>query len=144
MPLLCRVAENMFWLNRYVERGIATIRVVDVTAHLELDAGDPESQQIDFWTPLLGPALDSARHDGPAPPPPDVRYYLAFDPDNQSSLVSCVRHARAAAREVRDSISSEMWEQINTTYLTLVEPARVRAAGAVAVARRCDARMIRS
>jgi len=126
MPLLCRVAENMFWLNRYVERGIGTIRVVDVTAHLELDAGDPESQQIDFWTPLLGPSLDSAGHDGPTPPPHDVRYYLAFDPDNQSSLVSCVRHARAAAREVRDSISSEMWEQINTTYLMLVEQERAR------------------
>ena len=55
MPLLCRVAENMFWLNRYVERAIATIRVVDVTAHLELDAGDADAQQIDFWTPLLGP-----------------------------------------------------------------------------------------
>ena len=41
MTLLCRVAENMFWLNRYVERAIATIRVLDVTAHLELDAGDP-------------------------------------------------------------------------------------------------------
>ena len=32
MMLLCRVAENMFWLNRYVERALATIRVVDVTA----------------------------------------------------------------------------------------------------------------
>jgi uncharacterized alpha-E superfamily protein len=126
MPLLCRVAENMFWLNRYVERGIGTIRVVDVTAHLELDVGDPESQEIDFWTPLLGPALDSVGKDGPAPLPHDVRYYLAFDPDNQSSLVSCVRHARAAARQVRDSISSEMWEQINTTYLMLGEPERVR------------------
>ena len=31
--LLCRVAENMFWLNRYVERALSTIRVVDVTAH---------------------------------------------------------------------------------------------------------------
>jgi uncharacterized alpha-E superfamily protein len=40
--------------------------------------------------------------------------------------VSCVRHARAAAREVRDSISSEMWEQINITYLMLDEPGQLR------------------
>jgi uncharacterized alpha-E superfamily protein len=127
MPLLCRVAEHMFWLNRYVERDVATIRVVDVTAHLELDAGDADAQEIDFWTPLLGPALESVHlQDAPLPRPQDVRYYLAFDPDNPSSLVSCVRHARAAAREVRDSISSEMWEQINTTYLMLDEPDQLR------------------
>src|SRR5207253_4333393 len=103
MALLCRVAENMFWLNRYVERGISIIRVVDVTAHLELDAGDAESQEIDFWTPLLGPAVGGVPHssngEGPQPLPHDVRYYLAFDADNPSSLVSCVRCARAAARQ---------------------------------------------
>src|SRR6202171_3146852 len=127
MPLLCRVAEHMFWLNRYVERAVATIRVVDVTAHLELDAGDADDQQSDFWTPLLGPAIDGVHlQNAPLPLPHDVRYYLAFDPDNPSSLVSCVRQARAAAREVRDSISSEMWEQINTTNLMLGEPDRLR------------------
>jgi len=127
MPLLCRVAEHMFWLNRYVERAVATIRVVDVTAHLELDAGDADEHEVDFWTPLLGPAIDTVHlQDAPLPLPHDVRYYLAFDPDNPSSLVSCVRYARAAAREVRESISSEMWEQINTTYLMLSEPDRVR------------------
>jgi uncharacterized alpha-E superfamily protein len=130
MPLLCRVAENMFWLNRYVERAIAIIRVVDVTAHLELDSGDPDANGIDYWTPLLGPSHDNEPHAGddeaPAPLPHDVRYYLALDADNPSSLVSCVRQARAGAREVRDSISSEMWEQINTCFLMLAEPDRVR------------------
>jgi uncharacterized alpha-E superfamily protein len=111
MPLLCRVAENMFWLSRYIERAIAGIRVVDVTAHLELDAGE----ELDFWTPLLGQA---ERPRGA----PEVRYYLAFDADNPNSLLSCVRRARSAAREVRESISSEMWEQINTTHLALSAP----------------------
>ncbi len=128
--LLCRVAENMFWLNRYVERAIAIIRVVDVTAHLELDSGDLDARGIDLWTALLGPSLEQAPRDkateGAVPLPQDVRYYLAFDPDNPSSLVSCVRQARAAAREVRDSISSEMWERINISYLMLTEPGRVR------------------
>src|SRR6202011_4986300 len=128
MTLLCRVAEHMFWLSRYVERAVATIRVVDVTAHLELDAGDADDQEDDFWTPLLGAStLDSVDlQDVPLPLPHDVRYYLAFDADNPSSLVSCVRFARAAAREVRESISSEMWEQINTTFHMLSEPDRLR------------------
>lgn len=129
MTLLCRVAENLFWMSRYVERAIATIRVIDVTAHLELDAGDPDAVLVDFWLPLLGPsshdAPDGVPESGP-PQPHDVRYYLAFDSDNPNSLVSCVRQARAAAREVRDSISSEIWEQINSTYLMLNGPDRVR------------------
>src|SRR5258708_3723577 len=123
MPLLCRVAEHMFWLKRYVERALAPHPGVDVPAPLVFGAGDADAQEVDFWTPLLGPALDSVHHqDDPLPLPHDVRYYLAFDPDNPSSLVSCVRHARAAAREVRDSISSEMWEQINSANLMLSEP----------------------
>jgi uncharacterized alpha-E superfamily protein len=128
MALLCRVAENMFWLNRHVERAIAMIRVVDVTAHLELDAGEGYQHEVDFWTPLLGPVLDTGPHpsEAPQPLPVDIRYYLSFDADNPTSLVSCVRAARSAARQVRDSISSEMWEQINSSYLELIEPQRVR------------------
>ena len=57
MPLLCRVAENMFWLNRYVERAIAIIRVVDVTAHLELDSGDPDAHGL--FIPNLPTAFNS-------------------------------------------------------------------------------------
>ena len=115
MPLLCRVAENMFWLNRYVERGIGIIRVVDVTAHLELDDGESDSGVDDLWTPLLG----HTAHNGSLPDPTEVRHYLAFDGENPNSLLSCVRSARTAARQVRDSISSEMWEQVNTAFLML-------------------------
>jgi uncharacterized alpha-E superfamily protein len=122
MTLLCRVAENMFWLNRYVERAISILRVVDVTAHLELDAGDSAMRSVDFWTPLLGAALDVGSSDRLLHQPQDVRRFLAFDVDNANSLTSCVRGARAAARQVRESLSSEMWEQINTTYLNLAQP----------------------
>ncbi len=124
--LLCRVAENMFWLNRYVERAITNIRVVDVTAHLELDSGESDSDALDFWTPLLATTAHAGAHNGIAPQPRDIRFHLAYNADNPDSLVSCVRYARAAARQVRDSISSEMWEQINTTYLTLSRPGGVR------------------
>jgi uncharacterized alpha-E superfamily protein len=131
MPLLCRVAENMFWLARHVERAIAIIRVVDVTAHLELDTGDAEHRDVDFWTPLLGPTTEATsdtpyQSEAPQPSAHDIRYHLSLDADNPSSLVSCVRAARTAARQVRDSISSEMWEQINTCYLQLIRPQRVR------------------
>src|ERR687895_2740247 len=100
--MLCRVAEQMFWMSRYVERAIAVSRLLDVTLHLELDAGD--DSDLDLWSPLLGPGTpDEGRWT-----PTAVRRYLAFDPENPSSLLSCVRAARSAARGIRESISSEM------------------------------------
>ena len=123
--MLCRVAEDIFWASRYVERAIAVGRLLDVTWHLELDAGDVGDDYGEFWAPLLGPdyageplALDPHGH----PEPRAVRHYLAFDEDNPSSLLSCIRAARRAARGVRESISSEMWEQLNTLYLSLADP----------------------
>ena len=123
--MLCRVAEDLFWTSRYVERAIAVSRLSEVTWHLELDAGDVEDEPSDFWAPLLGPTDDGAatqRGGDDHPLPDEVRHYLVFDPQNPSSLVSCVRQARSAARGVRESISSEMWEQLNTLYLSLVDP----------------------
>src|SRR5215212_6151572 len=118
--MLCRVAEDLFWTSRYVERAIAVSRLSEVTWHLELDAGDVEDEPSDFWAPLLGPTDDGAatqRGGDDHPLPDEVRHYLVFDAQNPSSLVSCVRQARSAARGVRESISSEMWEQLNTLYL---------------------------
>ena len=110
--MLCRVAEDLYWMSRYVERGIAVSRLIDVTRHLELDAGTE-----DFWAPLVGAIdLDSD----------DVRFYLTSDAMNPDSLVSCARQARTLARGIRESISSEMWEEVNTLHVALATPATSR------------------
>ncbi len=120
--MLCRVADDIFWMSRYAERAIAVSRLVDVTWHLELDAGAlGDDAGSGFWLPLLalsrpGDALIGDEY----PEPRDIRHFLSLDRDNPSSLVSCVRNARAAAQRVRESISSEMWEQINGLYLSLL------------------------
>lgn len=106
--MLSRVADDLYWLGRYVERGIAVSRLVDVTRHLELDAGTE-----DFWAPLVG-AIDLAGD--------DVRFYLTSDTMNPDSLVSCVHLARTLARGIREAISSEMWEELNTLHGSLATP----------------------
>lgn len=116
--MLCRVADDIFWMSRYVERAIAVGRLIDVVWHFELDAGEQGEEGADFWVPLLGtdhPSLDGDRK----PTPREVRHFLAFDPDNPSSLVNCIRKARVSAQGVRESISTEMWEQLNTVFLSL-------------------------
>jgi uncharacterized alpha-E superfamily protein len=110
--MLCRVAEDLYWMSRYVERGIAVSRLIDVTRHLELDAGTE-----DFWAPLVG-AIDLASD--------DVRFYLTTDAMNPDSLVSCARQARTLARGIRESISTEMWEELNTLHVALATPATSR------------------
>src|SRR5207248_2274931 len=49
----------------------------------------------------------------------NVVQFLAFDPQNLNSIYSCVLAARENARSVRETISSEMWQQINTLYLLI-------------------------
>ena len=110
--MLCRVADDLFWMARNVERAISVSRLLDVTRHLELDAGDD-----DFWAPLMGDGAELAE---------DVRYWLTSDEANPDSLVSCVRRARSLARGVRESISTEMWEEINQLHFAIARPTNMR------------------
>lgn len=110
--MLCRVADDLYWMARNVERAISVSRLLDVTRHLELDAGD-----ADFWAPLMGEGVD---------PAVDVRFWLTSDEANPDSLVSCVRRARALARGVRESISTEMWEELNQLHFAISRPTNMR------------------
>ena len=47
----------------------------------------------------------------------NVIKFLAFASENPNSIVSCLRAARENARTIRESISPEMWEQVNSCYL---------------------------
>src|SRR5437868_5833269 len=122
--MLARVAEELLWMSRYVERAISVGRLVEVTWHLELDAGDMDEPSRQLWAPLLRFASsEAAIHPAQlAFDPREVRHFLAFDASNPNSLISCIRSARTAAQGVRESISSEMWEQVNSLYLSLVDP----------------------
>jgi uncharacterized alpha-E superfamily protein len=116
--VLCRVAEDLFWLSRDVERAISTGRIIDVMMHLELDAGPEHQATGNIWS-ALAPAVPGGPESGDVS---SLQRYLAHEHDNPNSMVACLRRARNNARGVRHTISSEMWEQINRVYLSLVAP----------------------
>jgi uncharacterized alpha-E superfamily protein len=114
--MLSRVAESLYWMNRYIERAENVARFVDVNLHFMLDLPVGVTEQ---WGPLVittGDDLLFSQHYGTATRE-HVIQFLTFDKKNPNSIVACVRAARENARSVREIISSEMWEQINTFYL---------------------------
>ena len=114
--MLSRVANSMYWLNRYIERAENVARFIDANYHMTLDIPEGASDQ---WQPLINTTGDHELFKklyGNANRENAIEF-LVFDRNNPNSIYSCVRAARENARSVREYISSEMWEQLNTFYL---------------------------
>lgn len=120
--MLSRVADAIYWLHRYIERAENVARFMDVNLNLMLDRPAGATEQ---WAPLVDTTGDTAMfHERYGVATRDhVMAFLTFDAQNPNSIVSCLHTARENARSVRDSISSEMWEQLNALYL-MVHDAR--------------------
>jgi len=113
--MLSRVADAIYWLNRYVERAENIARFIDVNLKLFLDSPSGIEQQ---WDPLVmttGDLVLFQERYGKATPE-NVIQFLTFDSGYSNSIVSCLRAARENARSIREVISSEMWEQVNSFY----------------------------
>lgn len=122
-PLLSRVADSVYWIGRYIERAENVARFIGVNQNLMLDLPYGYGGQ---WQPIVDTTGDRAaflERYGEATQENVVRF-LAFDSANLNSICSCVFAARENARSVRDTISSEMWEQINSMYLLITEQSR--------------------
>jgi uncharacterized alpha-E superfamily protein len=121
--MLSRVANLVYWMARYLERAENTARIVDVNAQLVLDlqsrqaADDPKS-----WEPLVYVTGDEDKFFelyGEAVTERAVIEFMLFDKRNPSSLISCIAYARENARCIRDQLSGDVWETLNTFYLKL-------------------------
>jgi len=123
--MLSRVADSCFWLSRYIERAETIARVLDVNIQLMLDFEDQNSQfqSKQHWQPVLATLEDqelfSKYHSEITPEA--VMDFVTFEKKNPNGILSCIGNARENARTVREQISSEMWEQLNRTYLYLRE-----------------------
>lgn len=129
MPvMLSRVAESIYWMNRYMERAENYARMLDENFNLSLELPPDFPEQ---WLPIV---LTTGDHEGFKKKYNDedresVIEFLTFDMDNPNSILVCLTAARENARSVREIISSEMWRQINDLYLFVRGKARDSAAG---------------
>jgi uncharacterized alpha-E superfamily protein len=101
-----------------MERAENIARSIDVNLQMMLDLPSGSNQQ---WQPLVSISGDDAAFAEryASSTRENVIKFLALDAENPNSIVSCLRAARENARTVREAISSEMWEQVNTGYLTV-------------------------
>ena len=116
--MLSRTADHLFWMSRYTERAENTARMLDVNYQTSLLPQSAAVAQVG-WQGLLSisellPSYE-ALHDEITPR--GVMEFMVKDPDNPSSIVSCLRAARENARAVRGTLTTEVWETQNQTWL---------------------------
>jgi uncharacterized alpha-E superfamily protein len=114
--MLSRVANSIYWMNRYIERADNYSRFMSVNFNLALDLPPNVDEQ---WEPLLIATADNYLfyNHYQQPTRENVIDFMTFDKRNPNSIVSCLNNARENARTIRESISKEMWENLNDLYL---------------------------
>jgi uncharacterized alpha-E superfamily protein len=103
-------------MARYLERAEHSARVLSVKLEAMLDQTPEDASAA--WVRVVG-ALAWPMKEAPLGQPGDIARELALDKAHPSSIVTSVRIARDNARQVRELISTEMWEQINKLHLKL-------------------------
>lgn len=110
----------LYWMSRNVERAENTARILDVAYRMSLLTKDPDLQDQEWFAPLniTGSLFPfSGRHSIVCAK--EVLHFMALDAENPSSIYNCAKQARENARAVRGSITSEMWEVLNSTWIEM-------------------------
>jgi uncharacterized alpha-E superfamily protein len=121
--MLSRAASSLYWMSRHIERAESTARMLDVTyrmSSLPYRVMEPGQSWAEPWAlPLIITGRATGYYQSyPGQLSADkVLRYMALDPDNESSIYSCIQSAREAARTMRGVITTEMYEDINAFWL---------------------------
>jgi len=116
--MLSRVAQNIYWMTRYVERAEDTARLINVNTNLLLDL--PRTTTFG-WLPLIfivgAESLFFEKDPYRLADETNVVKFLIGDPDHPGSIISSLAAARENLRTTRDTVPQEAWEQINGLYI---------------------------
>ena len=116
--MLSRTADHMYWMSRYIERAESLARLVDAHYRMSLLPHSGETLAQSLSSTMAALQMEEAykkRHD--AIVPQAVFEFVSLDRDYGGSIFSCLRAARENARAVRGSLTSELWETLNSTWL---------------------------
>ena len=119
--MLSRIADSLYWLNRYMERTDGILRVVSIHYSLSLDK---DVNRSTTWKPVLElfTGMKEERIQDIENQPELVLKKILFDADNTNSLKVLVNKARENARGMQDHITKEVWEQVNGMYHLVNHP----------------------
>jgi uncharacterized alpha-E superfamily protein len=117
--MLSRTADHLFWMARYMERAENTARMLDVNYQTSLL---PQSSDMaeKGWRGLLSISELTPSYEakyGKDVNARDVMDFMVRDEGNLSSIYCCLRAARENARAVRGTLTTEVWETQNQTWL---------------------------
>jgi uncharacterized alpha-E superfamily protein len=118
--MLSRTADHLYWMARYTERAENIARMLEVNSRMSLLPQSPEVVE-QVWTATLTiiGLWEAYRAKHAIVSPSQAIAFLVFDRDNASSIYSCLRAARENARAVRGTLTSEIWETLNSTWLEM-------------------------
>ncbi|GAA4814377.1 alpha-E domain-containing protein [Litoribaculum gwangyangense] len=111
--MLSRVANNLIWLDRYMERGNGILSLLKVNFYANQD-----SPELFSWTPIIK-NFTTYDNEFYTEDPIECIDFMVFNLDNSNSILNIVTKARENARSVQEHISRELWLCINNYYLYL-------------------------
>src|SRR5262249_29539102 len=108
--MLSRVADSLYWISRYVERAEDTARLIarKLESMVEQTPDDAAASWARVIEALTGEKTAPSHLDAFV-----ITRKLAFARDNDASLITSLTMARDNARQVREALSNEVWENLN-------------------------------
>jgi uncharacterized alpha-E superfamily protein len=118
--MLSSTADNLYWMARYTERAENLARILEVNYRMSLLPQAPQmvEQAWSATLTIIG-LMEGFKQRYETVTPANAIAFMAFDRENPQSIYSCLRAARENARAVRGTLTSEIWETINATWLEM-------------------------
>lgn len=116
--MLSRTAGCIYWMSRQMERAENIARVLDVSSQMALMPGGLAREQIMAPLDITG-MREVFVASGVKISPDEILLFFALNPNNATSIYSCLRQARENGHVVRGKITAEMWETMNATWLEI-------------------------
>ena len=123
--MLSRTADHLFWMSRYTERAENTARMLNVHHETSLLPQSAAVSQYGWLGVLsLSELLPAYTQRQGEVSPRGVMRFMVLDEENPSSILACLKAARENARAVRGTLTTEVWETLNQTWLEMSRLAR--------------------